>query len=119
MTDPIESARKAVHKEFAHSRGALAEYKLPEPALPNCFIGQDSTMRQVRLDCYTADQLREEVAKAEQRGREDRPACLWNNDDGCWETTCGNAFEINDGTPAENDMTYCCYCGGKIEEDIK
>ena len=52
-------------------------------------------------------------------GREARPVCLWNNVDGCWETTCGNAFEINDGTPAENNMTYCCYCGGKVEEDIK
>ena len=51
--------------------------------------------------------------------REARPVCLWNNVDGCWETTCGNAFEINDGTPSENNMTYCCYCGGKVEEDIK
>jgi hypothetical protein len=54
-----------------------------------------------------------------QAGREARPVCLWNNVDGCWETTCGNAFEINDGTPSENNMTYCCYCGGKVEEDIK
>ena len=52
-------------------------------------------------------------------GREARPVCLWNNVDGCWETTCGNAFEINDGTPSENHMTYCCYCGGKVEEEIK
>ena len=52
-------------------------------------------------------------------GREARPVCLWNNVDGCWETTCGNAFEINDGTPAENHMKYCCYCGGKVEEEIK
>ncbi len=32
-------------------------YQLPEPALPNCVIGKDSTMRQIRLDCYTADQM--------------------------------------------------------------
>ena len=30
-------------------------YQLPEPALPNCVIGKDSTMRQIRLDCYTAE----------------------------------------------------------------
>ena len=32
-------------------------YQLPEPALPNCVIGKDSTMRQIRLDCYTEAQM--------------------------------------------------------------
>ena len=41
-------------------------YQLPEPALPNCVIGKDSTMRQIRLDCYTADQMQ----AAYQAGRE-------------------------------------------------
>ena len=59
------------------------------------------------------------LAMAYAAGREARPVCLWHNVDGCWETTCGNAFEINDGTPAGNNMTYCCYCGGKVEEEIK
>ena len=88
-------------------------YQLPEPVL----VKQYPTG--LVKSFFTADQLRKEVAKAELRGREARPVCLWNNVDGCWETTCGNAFEINDGTPAENNMTYCCYCGGKVEEDIK
>lgn len=35
-----------------------------------------------------------------------------------WETSCGNAFTINDGTPAQNDMKYCCYCGGEIEQTV-
>ena len=68
---------------------------------------------------FTATTLREEIAKAELRGLEARPVCLWNNVDGCWETTCGNAFEINDGTPAENNMTYCCYCGGKVKARVR
>lgn len=38
-----------------------SKYKLPEPALPNPGGFQD---------LYTADQLREEVAEAERRGRE-------------------------------------------------
>ena len=74
-----------------------------------------------KTDCWSFSReiLLQEIAKAELRGREARPVCLWNNVDGCWETTCGNAFEINDGTPSENNMPYCCYCGGKVEEDIK
>jgi hypothetical protein len=89
-------------------------YVLPT-ADTNCFDEDTKT------DCwsFSRDLLLQEIAKAELRGREARPVCLWNNVDGCWETTCGNAFEINDGTPAENNMTHCCYCGGKVEEDIK
>ena len=88
-------------------------YQLPEPVL----VKQYPTG--LVKSFFTADQLRKEVAKAELRGREERPVCLWNNMDECWETTCGNAFEINDGTPSENNMMYCCYCGGKVEEDVK
>ena len=47
-------------------------YQLPEPALPNCVIGQDSTMRTVRLDCYTADQMQ----AAWQTGRDSDTALL-------------------------------------------
>ena len=85
-------------------------YQLPEPAyrrLSDLQSGVDNW--------YSAEQMQQ----AHAAGSEARPVCLWNNVDGCWETTCGNAFEINDGTPAENNMTYCCYCGGKVEEDIK
>lgn len=43
--------------------------------------------------------------------------CEWAEDEyGTWETSCGNAFEINDGSPADNDMAYCCYCGKKIAQ---
>ena len=47
-------------------------YQLPEPALPNCVIGKDSTMRQIRLDCYTADQMQ----AAWQAGRDSNDALL-------------------------------------------
>ena len=84
-------------------------YQLPEPVL----VKQYPTG--LVKNFFTAEQMQAAYAA----GREARPVCLWNNVDGCWETTCGNAFEINDGTPAENNMTYCCYCGGKVEEDVK
>jgi len=44
------------------------------------------------------------------------PPCLWKGDDGTYETSCGQAFTIIDGTPADNDMRFCTYCGKPIEE---
>lgn len=41
--------------------------------------------------------------------------CWWTeNEDGYWDTSCDNAFEIIDGTPAENNFKFCCYCGGQL-----
>lgn len=38
--------------------------------------------------------------------------CEWKQDEnGVWETECGNMFEITEGTPNENDLKYCPYCG--------
>jgi hypothetical protein len=38
--------------------------------------------------------------------------CEWKQDEnGVWETECGNLFEIIDGTPNENNLKYCPYCG--------
>jgi hypothetical protein len=43
--------------------------------------------------------------------------CKWVEDEeGYYETKCGHYFVINDGTPSENDMVFCCYCGKKIKE---
>lgn len=40
--------------------------------------------------------------------------CEWAQEDessDAWDTSCGHTFLINDGTPSENDMCYCCFCG--------
>jgi hypothetical protein len=42
--------------------------------------------------------------------------CAWREEDGCWVTDCHHEFVINEGTPRENDMQYCCYCGRTIEQ---
>lgn len=47
--------------------------------------------------------------------------CKWtlvDEDCACYETDCGEVFELNAGTPKENKIGFCCYCGGElIEED--
>jgi hypothetical protein len=41
--------------------------------------------------------------------------CEWNDDDeGMFETECGNAFVFNDGGPADNGFRFCPYCGKPI-----
>ena len=48
----------------------------------------------------------------------DQPtACEWMADEnGNWFTECDNAFTFIDGTPVENGMAFCCYCGRKLVE---
>ncbi len=42
--------------------------------------------------------------------------CSWQRDeDGNDNTACGGTWCLNDGTPAENGMKFCPYCGKSIE----
>jgi hypothetical protein len=47
-----------------------------------------------------------------------RDACEWKQDEhsewGEWNTSCGNAFCLEEGTPPDNGMKFCCYCGAAI-----
>ncbi len=44
--------------------------------------------------------------------------CLWTQveDGGDWDTSCGDLFTLLEGTPKDNDMKYCAYCGGVLIE---
>ena len=47
--------------------------------------------------------------------------CKWTadwspDDDGIWDTACGERFVIVAETPTLNRMRFCCYCGSKLEE---
>lgn len=49
-------------------------------------------------------------------------SCTWTNEgdddynDGRWATSCGNDFLLNEGSPTENRMVHCCYCGALLSE---
>jgi hypothetical protein len=49
-------------------------------------------------------------------------ACHWHQDgdseSDMWAAGCGRHryFTLNEGTPTENDMTHCCYCGKQLVE---
>jgi hypothetical protein len=43
--------------------------------------------------------------------------CEWKeDDDGNWETGCGEIFTFTDGGPEENRQNHCGYCGGKLSQ---
>jgi len=50
--------------------------------------------------------------------------CIWTAEEedlvdfgeNSYYTSCGNDFLLLEGTPSDNNMKYCCYCGDKIEE---
>jgi hypothetical protein len=47
---------------------------------------------------------------------EAKSACAWTQDeDGAWDTACGQLFLFNEGGPEENQACFCHHCGGKIE----
>ena len=40
--------------------------------------------------------------------------CVWKNAGEYWATECDGAFYLETGTPSDNKMIYCPYCGKKI-----
>jgi hypothetical protein len=44
-----------------------------------------------------------------------RNVCAWIDDgEGHFDTSCGNRHTLIDGTPKDNHMKFCCYCGRHI-----
>jgi len=45
--------------------------------------------------------------------------CKWTEDESAtWNTECGGAFDLSWGTPSENGMRFCSYCGKELVEEI-
>lgn len=38
--------------------------------------------------------------------------------DEVWATECDNDFIMADGTPTENEFKWCCFCGGRIIDEV-
>jgi hypothetical protein len=72
------------------------------------------------LHDYAVEALRLNTAIAQQPSNAvPDDSCNWQQEDcesDCWSTDCGNLFSINDGTPSDNQMAHCCYCGKKVTE---
>lgn len=46
--------------------------------------------------------------------------CTWSlevdygSDDRDYKTSCGQMFSFIEGGPKDNNMNFCCYCGGEL-----
>lgn len=68
--------------------------------------------------CLRGETLAEAIDKA-LGVKPELKSCVWaqaDSDTDLWETSCRRSFCLNEGTPAENRMTWCCYCGKPLEE---
>ena len=50
------------------------------------------------------------------RRADDASECHWTDDCGSWVTTCRNYFQLNEGTPKDNGMNFCLFCGKTLKE---
>lgn len=47
--------------------------------------------------------------------------CVWQQDgagEDHYDTTCRHRFSLYEGSPRENKMAFCCYCGNVLEEHL-
>ena len=51
----------------------------------------------------------------------EKETCSWIQEDDpeiCyWKTGRGNSFYFTEGTPTDNNMKYCCYCGKLLKQE--
>ena len=51
----------------------------------------------------------------------DNNKCHWIQEDDeeicLWRTDCGEAFYFTEGTPTDNKLKFCCYCGKELIEE--
>jgi len=67
------------------------------------------------------DEIEEQAKQIQELEAEKEQKCKWTYDDNydMWETECGDAFCLTNGTPKTNKMKYCPYCGKLIEQALK
>lgn len=63
------------------------------------------------------DRLNAAIAKAGGTALRTPDRCQWE-EDGAWATSCGGYFEITCGTPSDNGMMFCPYCGRPITTEV-
>jgi hypothetical protein len=68
------------------------------------------------------DDYEKQLAALEQAVEASKTPCVWAQQDdewqNLWETSCGNAFVLEEGTPEENDCKFCTYCGHPLTQKL-
>ena len=68
----------------------------------------------------TAEELAKRILAAPAVEQQAVQHCAWSQDGSddtdVWGTSCGEYFCLNEGTPKENNIKFCNYCGKPVEE---
>lgn len=69
---------------------------------------------------FEKEQLKDELAALKEA---QSSVCHWTLEelyegDGIWNTDCGTTAAFEEGTPEENDVKFCSYCGKKMVQVI-
>ncbi|NCC26605.1 MAG: hypothetical protein EOM22_00255 [Gammaproteobacteria bacterium] len=80
----------------------------------------DSTDRAKDFLTTTPDWCGEYTARLHIRNliAEREAVCTWTPDlmRFVWVTDCGESFAIHEGSPEQNGLRYCCFCGRRLAE---
>lgn len=90
--------------------------QIAELLVGHCFMPPDHDLDTGDMELEMARNVAQQILDICQ------PQCEWKmSNDGfydVWESTCGNSFVLNDGSPEDNEMNYCSHCGGKLIQPI-
>jgi hypothetical protein len=54
--------------------------------------------------------------------QDESETCTWHqdgdSDSGVYATSCRRYFNLEDGTPEDNKMQWCCYCGKRLVQEL-
>ena len=84
--------------------------------------GQAAGFRVEAVSEFIKPGIIDELDRAKEQILKDGRACVWEyvNSNDYWQTGCGGAFSLDEGTPAQNDIKFCPYCGHSlVESDVR
>ena len=115
MSDLRTAAQQALERlrKYHHGNGFVEDAE--------CIAALEAALAQ------QAEPWERRVALAEQlQMQQAEPAepetCTWHqdgdSDSGVYATSCGHYFNLEDGTPEDNKLAWCCYCGKKLAQEL-
>jgi hypothetical protein len=85
-----------------------------QPIMADLELGLREYQRTEPMKLAERNGLLRELAEYQSRDG----TCDWaENQDGAYETSCGETFEFTDGGPKENKFKHCPYCGRRMENN--
>lgn len=119
MSETIEEMADEIMKEMVEfgTKSIIPHgFMTPEQVRDLLIDIHDGVSIIVAKDHY--DAVIEELTDLKESMRiEETEECHWTYDETheAWETSCGRMYHITTGTPKENGMDFCAYCGKRLE----